>query len=157
MLAEITTTSGMEPNTGKPAGARRCLFGAVDRAELDELLQREMSEMGSVNRERWNFDFSRELPVAGGRYSWEAVRPEYVPGVYVRLYSTYKAARTKGPAAAAAAAAAAAVAAPGGRVRRRVRFEEDAENVRPLAAPAAPGHCSPAPRQAHITGTQSIS
>jgi len=50
----------------------RCLFGPVDHEELRETLRKEREEIRIQDQERWNFDFTRELPLAG-RWEWEQI------------------------------------------------------------------------------------
>ena len=52
---------------------RRCLFGPPDPVETTRFVQEEMRQIYERQKKKWNFDFEKEQPVAGGRYLWERV------------------------------------------------------------------------------------
>ncbi|XP_029438536.1 cyclin-dependent kinase inhibitor 1C-like [Rhinatrema bivittatum] len=63
-------------------GACRNLFGPVDHDELRRELKSKLREMSEADRERWDYDFEADAPLAGGRLRWEAVAEEAVPAFY---------------------------------------------------------------------------
>ncbi|XP_073400332.1 cyclin-dependent kinase inhibitor 1B-like [Dendrobates tinctorius] len=69
------------PGSPRPP-ARRCLFGPVDHESLARELARCRRELEDEQRERWNFDFRNERPLAGA-LSWEVAGPE-TPDFYRR-------------------------------------------------------------------------
>ncbi|CAL1299674.1 unnamed protein product [Larinioides sclopetarius] len=81
---DITTVNtmcrvlGLEPMTAQ--NVRRNLFGAGSGGEpsVDEVLSRHMSEIAERSAETWNFDFTEERPLPGGRYLWEKVFDDQV-------------------------------------------------------------------------------
>ena len=68
---------------------RRALFNCkVDHQEITTNLRQKMDEMQKESRERWNFDFEEERPLAGS-YDWEEVPvDEEVPSFYQKEYTS---------------------------------------------------------------------
>nr|XP_033784406.1 cyclin-dependent kinase inhibitor 1C [Geotrypetes seraphini] len=63
-------------------GVCKNLFGRVDHEELRRELKSKLREMSEADRERWDYDFETDSPLAGGRLQWEAVPGEAVPAFY---------------------------------------------------------------------------
>ena len=53
----------------------RSLFGPVDHSETKKKLARELDILQRRQTERWNFDFAKEIPLAG-KFTWEKVTPD---------------------------------------------------------------------------------
>ena len=68
---------------------RRALFNCkVDHQEITTHLRQKMDEIQKESREKWNFDFEEERPLAGS-YDWEEVPVnEEVPRFYQKDYSS---------------------------------------------------------------------
>uniref|UniRef100_V9L9R7 Cyclin-dependent kinase inhibitor 1-like protein n=1 Tax=Callorhinchus milii TaxID=7868 RepID=V9L9R7_CALMI len=60
---------------------RRNLFGPVDHEQLQEDFQRLLWTSIEVARQKWNFDFIREIPSAG-TLEWEELSCQDVPAFY---------------------------------------------------------------------------
>lgn len=67
---------------------RRVLFGPVDHNETKRFFEREFAMKKSKDKERWDFDFDREVPLSPngttGRYIWRPEAPKNLP-VHVML------------------------------------------------------------------------
>ncbi|XP_067946258.1 cyclin-dependent kinase inhibitor 1B-like [Watersipora subatra] len=55
------------------AGLKKRLFDEEPKTEdhLQSDLKKEMKEIQKADRLRWNYDFTRDIPLPGGRYKWE--------------------------------------------------------------------------------------
>ncbi|XP_041113059.1 cyclin-dependent kinase inhibitor 1B-like [Polyodon spathula] len=78
-----------QPDHPKPS-ACRTLFGTVDHEELKRDLKGQLLELEVASCARWNFDFVNHKPMKPGRYEWEIVDDEEVPGFYTRTHSSSK-------------------------------------------------------------------
>ncbi|XP_030056982.1 cyclin-dependent kinase inhibitor 1C [Microcaecilia unicolor] len=58
------------------------LFGRMDHEELRRELKSKLWEISEADRERWDYDFETDTPLAGGKLEWEAVPGEAVPAFY---------------------------------------------------------------------------
>ncbi|XP_029438537.1 cyclin-dependent kinase inhibitor 1C-like [Rhinatrema bivittatum] len=72
----------LPPRRPFPLHLCRNLFGPVDHEELRRELKSKLREMSEADRERWDYDFEADAPLAGGRLRWEAVPEEAVPAFY---------------------------------------------------------------------------
>lgn len=66
---------------------RRNLFGSVgsaDAAEFQRDCAEQLREQERALREKYNFDFARDEPLAPGQYVWEAMDGRNVPDFYSR-------------------------------------------------------------------------
>ena len=68
---------------------RRALFNCkVNHNEIKTDLRQKMDEIHQESRERWNFDFEEEKPLAGS-YDWQEVQMnEEVPSFYQKEYTS---------------------------------------------------------------------
>ncbi|CAD6191752.1 unnamed protein product [Caenorhabditis auriculariae] len=62
--------------------ASRCLFGRPDKEKLDKMLRTELEGFNKANREKYGFDFSKDVPLKGGEYDFEPVPMADIPQVY---------------------------------------------------------------------------
>ena len=71
------------------SGVRRALFNCkVNHNEIKTDLRQKMDEIHQESRERWNFDFEEEKPLAGS-YDWQEVQmDEEVPSFYQKEYTS---------------------------------------------------------------------
>ena len=54
------------------AGLKKRLFDEPETEDhLQSDLKKEMKEIQKADRLRWNYDFTRDIPLPGGRYKWE--------------------------------------------------------------------------------------
>lgn len=58
--------------------------GAADAAELRRDCAEQLREQERALREKYNFDFARDEPLAPGQYEWEAMDGRSVPDFYSR-------------------------------------------------------------------------
>ncbi|GFQ95505.1 uncharacterized protein TNCT_210211 [Trichonephila clavata] len=77
-MGDVAALGILRPDPGPgvlwaPIRARRCLFGPPDHEFTDKFLETETKKLEQKNRDRWNFDFVRGTPLAGGRYAWTPV------------------------------------------------------------------------------------
>ena len=70
------------------SGVRRALFNCnINHSEIKTSLKQKMDEIHQESKERWNFDFEEEKPLAGS-YDWQEVKmDEEVPVCYQREYT----------------------------------------------------------------------
>ena len=59
----------------------RCLFGPVDHDEQRKFIRKQLEEIESQDRSRWNFDFKKQCPLPG-KYVWQKVEDQEVPEAY---------------------------------------------------------------------------
>uniref|UniRef100_A0ACB8EBB2 Uncharacterized protein n=1 Tax=Sphaerodactylus townsendi TaxID=933632 RepID=A0ACB8EBB2_9SAUR len=81
VITERQKGERMEPRSTKPKCARRTLFGPVDPSQLQQDFQRMLCTSMEKARQKWNFDFLREVP-AEGRLQWEELQEQEVPAFY---------------------------------------------------------------------------
>ena len=65
-------------SSGNRLKARRCLFGAPDEEQADQMataMQEEMKNQAEEMKQKYNFDFENETPLEG-RYQWEKAEQE---------------------------------------------------------------------------------
>ncbi|XP_026065479.1 cyclin-dependent kinase inhibitor 1Ba [Carassius auratus] len=62
----------------------RNLFGSVDRQEYARDVKEQMLEMEKASKEKWNYDFAKNEPLAPGDYEWQEVDAKEVPEFYIR-------------------------------------------------------------------------
>ncbi|XP_016091720.1 cyclin-dependent kinase inhibitor 1Ba [Sinocyclocheilus grahami] len=62
----------------------RNLFGSVDREELARDVKEQMLAMENASKEKWNYDFDKNEPLAPGDYEWQEVDAKEVPEFYTR-------------------------------------------------------------------------
>lgn len=62
----------------------RNLFGPVDREEFARDVEDQMREMEKASKEKWNYDFAKNEPLAPGNYEWQEVDAKEVPEFYIR-------------------------------------------------------------------------
>ena len=82
MISTTTKTFNKNKISATKSSARRCLFGRLDHKVINESLERELRLIDAQLEEKWEFDFSKEQPLSGGRFAWSPVdcKSEYVPG-----------------------------------------------------------------------------
>ncbi|KAK2892720.1 hypothetical protein QQF64_035477 [Cirrhinus molitorella] len=51
----------------------RNLFGSVDREEFERDVREQMLEIEKASKEKWNYDFAKNEPLAPGDYEWQEV------------------------------------------------------------------------------------
>nr|XP_023696272.1 cyclin-dependent kinase inhibitor 1B-like [Paramormyrops kingsleyae] len=64
--------------------ACRCLFGPIDHGELKKDQQELQRLQEETAARKWNYDFARDRPLAGGAYDWTAVNSCDLPEFYSR-------------------------------------------------------------------------
>ncbi|CAC5357152.1 CDKN1B [Mytilus coruscus] len=65
---------------------RRCLFGPPDHESIRKDLDKALDDNKSELREKWNYDFDKDVPLEG-KYQWEVCEEkEYIPSFYTRDY-----------------------------------------------------------------------
>ncbi|XP_056093255.1 cyclin-dependent kinase inhibitor 1Ba [Rhinichthys klamathensis goyatoka] len=62
----------------------RNLFGSVDREEFARDVEDQMRDMEKASKEKWNYDFAKNEPLAPGNYEWQEVDAKEVPEFYIR-------------------------------------------------------------------------
>ncbi|KAG1953318.1 cyclin-dependent kinase inhibitor 1C [Pimephales promelas] len=62
----------------------RILFGSGDREELAREVEDQMRDMEKASKEKWNYDFAKNEPLAPGNYEWQEVDAKEVPEFYIR-------------------------------------------------------------------------
>lgn len=62
----------------------RNLFGSADREEFARDVNEQMLEMEKASKEKWNYDFAKNEPLAPGDYEWQEVAAKEVPEFYTR-------------------------------------------------------------------------
>ncbi|XP_073694931.1 cyclin-dependent kinase inhibitor 1Ba [Garra rufa] len=62
----------------------RNLFGSVDREEFKRDVREQMLEIEKASKEKWNYDFAKNEPLAPGDYEWQEVDAKEVPEFYTR-------------------------------------------------------------------------
>ncbi|XP_014224712.1 cyclin-dependent kinase inhibitor 1B-like [Trichogramma pretiosum] len=73
----------ISPNQAALAKVRRDLFGPVDHAATQALVDRELKAQAELDSKRWGFDFKMERPLKGTRYDWKLISDkDYVPEPY---------------------------------------------------------------------------
>ncbi|KAM9825886.1 cyclin-dependent kinase inhibitor 1B-like isoform 1-T1 [Syngnathus typhle] len=60
---------------------RKCLFGAVDRDQVDRDLERNLQQSSQDDSQRWNFNFKTETPLPGS-LQWEKNPVERIAAFY---------------------------------------------------------------------------
>lgn len=55
------------------AEIKKCLFGEPDHESLQSDLREQFREIRQADELKWNYDFSHDMPLPGGRYKWEKV------------------------------------------------------------------------------------
>ncbi|KAM3833669.1 cyclin-dependent kinase inhibitor 1-like [Vipera latastei] len=71
----------MEQVWAKAAPTRRNLFGPVDHERLQQEFQSLMRSSMEQAKQRWNFDFFRDVPIVG-LLQWEELQGHEVPAFY---------------------------------------------------------------------------
>ncbi|XP_069759860.1 cyclin-dependent kinase inhibitor 1-like [Narcine bancroftii] len=66
---------------GKSDRVRRNLFGPVDHEQLQQDFQHLLRANIEAAKQRWNYDFDREIP-AEGTLEWEELKCQDVPAFY---------------------------------------------------------------------------
>ncbi|CAB4067430.1 unnamed protein product [Lepeophtheirus salmonis] len=66
LIDQLTQGFGVRPSLR----VKRALFGPVDHEENVRFVQRELARNREEASQRWNYDFSRDVPLPG-RYEWE--------------------------------------------------------------------------------------
>ncbi|KAI4904613.1 hypothetical protein NFI96_001481 [Prochilodus magdalenae] len=72
---------GEEDMKPRVAAVRRNLFGPVDHQQLQQDFQRLLCMSVELAKQRWNFDFQNERPVAG-EVEWEEMHWQDAPAFY---------------------------------------------------------------------------
>lgn len=62
----------------------RNLFGSVDREESARDVKEQLLEMENASKEKWNYDFAKNEPLAPGDYEWQEVDAKELPEFYTR-------------------------------------------------------------------------
>ncbi|RXN21252.1 cyclin-dependent kinase inhibitor 1B-like protein [Labeo rohita] len=62
----------------------RNLFGPVDREEFERDVREQMLEIEKASKEKWNYDFAKNEPLAPGDYEWQEVDADEMPEFYTR-------------------------------------------------------------------------
>lgn len=75
MLGWIMDIDSRKPRSPRNSGARRNLFGSStsSRRERHGIYEKAMEAVFEMNKQKWDYDFVQEAPVAGGNYEWKCI------------------------------------------------------------------------------------
>lgn len=83
----IVSSSPINPLSSRSVeSVRRSLFGPTDSQANRRFAQQELNKIAQVDEQRWNFDFTNDVPLSG-RFQWESAASEggKVPECYKSL------------------------------------------------------------------------
>ncbi|KAA0721043.1 Cyclin-dependent kinase inhibitor 1B [Triplophysa tibetana] len=82
-----------QPDSTRPPVCRN-LFGSADREEDARDVREQMREIEEASKEKWNFDFANNEPLASGKYEWQEVDGKDLPDFYTRSHHVKRATST---------------------------------------------------------------
>lgn len=72
-----------QADNAKPPVCRN-LFGSVAPEEFARDVEEQMREIEKASKEKWNYDFAKNEPLAPGNFEWQEVDAKEVPEFYTR-------------------------------------------------------------------------